>query len=232
LSNGRDGYQSLLHYFGEEYLNDNCEACDNCLHPKSQFEGTEAVVNVLETILAVKEKFKADHVANILAGKVTSAIKSYKHHKLEYFGIGEEKDEKFWNMVIRPRYSEMYISLCRSTSGQGWGPPAAIRVEGDAARGNEIFGNEIGRPRLFFPTEPVNGGGDWIIVRPEHWIFADSNVKKGDRIPGLIGWEYHGAPANIPGLEVVAEGTAWQGGEIPQRLAQRYGHHDGHHEPA
>jgi ATP-dependent DNA helicase RecQ len=91
----------LLHYFGEEYLNENCEACDNCLHPKSQFEGNEAVVSILETILAVKEKFKADHVANILSGKVTAAIKSYKHHKLDYFGIGEDKDEKFWNMVIR-----------------------------------------------------------------------------------------------------------------------------------
>ena len=91
----------LLHYFGEEYLKENCEACDNCLHPKSQFEGSEAVVNVLETILAVKEKFKADHIANILSGKVTAAIKSYRHHKLEFFGIGEDKDEKFWNMVIR-----------------------------------------------------------------------------------------------------------------------------------
>jgi ATP-dependent DNA helicase RecQ len=91
----------LLHYFGEEYPKDNCEACDNCLHPKAQFEGSDAVVNVLETILAVKEKFKADHIANILAGKVTSAIKSYKHHKLEFFGLGEDKDEKFWNMVIR-----------------------------------------------------------------------------------------------------------------------------------
>ncbi|MBK7131783.1 MAG: DNA helicase RecQ [Bacteroidales bacterium] len=91
----------LLHYFGEEYHKENCEACDNCLHPKSQFEGNEAVVSVLETILAVKEKFKADHIANILSGKVTSAIKSYKHHKIEFFGIGEDKDEKFWNMVIR-----------------------------------------------------------------------------------------------------------------------------------
>ncbi len=91
----------LLHYFGEEYLKENCEACDNCLHPKSQFEGNEAVVSVLETILAVKEKFKADHISNILSGKITSAIKSYKHHKIEYFGIGEDKDEKFWNMVIR-----------------------------------------------------------------------------------------------------------------------------------
>jgi ATP-dependent DNA helicase RecQ len=91
----------LLHYFGEEYQQYNCEACDNCLHPKTQFEGNDHVVSVLEAVLAVKEKFKADHIANILSGKVTSAIKSYKHHKLEIFGIGEEKDEKFWNMVVR-----------------------------------------------------------------------------------------------------------------------------------
>jgi len=91
----------LLHYFGEEYEKENCEACDNCLHPKSQFEGSESVVLVLETILAVKEKFKADHIAHILSGKVTSSIKSYKHNKLEFFGAGEDKDEKYWNMVIR-----------------------------------------------------------------------------------------------------------------------------------
>jgi ATP-dependent DNA helicase RecQ len=93
--------KTLLHYFGEEYEKDNCEACDNCLHPKAQFEGSDSVVLVLETILAVKEKFKADHISHILSGKVTSSIKSYKHNKLEYFGAGEEKDEKYWNMVIR-----------------------------------------------------------------------------------------------------------------------------------
>jgi ATP-dependent DNA helicase RecQ len=91
----------LLHYFGEEYLQENCEACDNCLHPKTQFEGNDYVVSVLEAVLAVKEKFKADHIANILSGKITSAIKSYNHHKLEIFGTGDEKDEKFWNMVVR-----------------------------------------------------------------------------------------------------------------------------------
>lgn len=65
--------------------------------------------------------------------------------------------------------------------------------------------------------DPVNGGGDWIIAKPDHWMFAGTGVKKGDRIPGLIGWEYHGQPADIPGLEVVAAGTAWQGGENPQQ---------------
>ena len=93
--------KTLLHYFGEEYPAENCEACDNCLHPKTQFEGSEYVMSVLEAVIAVKERFKADHIANILAGKATSAIKSYKHHKLEIFGSGDEKDERFWNMVIR-----------------------------------------------------------------------------------------------------------------------------------
>ncbi len=66
-------------------------------------------------------------------------------------------------------------------------------------------------------VEPVNGGGDWICTKPEHWIFAGTGMKKGDRIPGLIGWEYHGQPADIPGLEVVGAGTAWVGGVRPQQ---------------
>jgi hypothetical protein len=70
--------------------------------------------------------------------------------------------------------------------------------------------------------EPVNGGGDWIVVKPEHWIFAGTGMKKGDRIPGLIGWEYHGDPPDIPGLEVVAGGTAWQGGVRPQKWTATY----------
>ena len=66
-------------------------------------------------------------------------------------------------------------------------------------------------------VQPVNGGGDWICVKPEHWIFEGTGMKKGDSIPGLIGWEYHGQPAEIPGLEVVGAGTAWVGGTVPQQ---------------
>jgi hypothetical protein len=66
-------------------------------------------------------------------------------------------------------------------------------------------------------VEPVNGGGDWIVTEPNHWLFEGTGVQAGDRIPGLIGWEYHGDPADIPGLEVVGAGTAWVGGETPQR---------------
>jgi hypothetical protein len=64
---------------------------------------------------------------------------------------------------------------------------------------------------------PVNGGGDWIVIKPEHWIFQGTGIKKGDSIPGLIGWEYHGDAAAIEGLEIVAEGFAWQGGDNPSK---------------
>ncbi len=91
----------LLHYFGEQHEEDNCESCDNCLNPKTLIEGKEFMIQGLEAILAVKEKFKADHIANILAGNLTSAIKSYRHHSIEIFGTGREKDVRFWNSVFR-----------------------------------------------------------------------------------------------------------------------------------
>jgi hypothetical protein len=66
-------------------------------------------------------------------------------------------------------------------------------------------------------VEPVNGGGDWVCAKAEHWIFAGTGMKRGDSIPGLVGWEYHGDPPTIEGLEVVGAGTAFQGGTRPQQ---------------
>lgn len=93
--------KTLLNYFGEEYDEENCNSCDNCLHPKTQFEGKEELQMVLETVLAVNQKFKADHIVNILLGNVTAAVKSYKHNQLDTFGEGAEKDSRFWNSIIR-----------------------------------------------------------------------------------------------------------------------------------
>ncbi|MDA3952247.1 MAG: DNA helicase RecQ [Bacteroidales bacterium] len=91
----------LLHYFGEEYHIDDCENCDNCNHPKEQFEGQDDVVLALNAILAVKEKFKSDHVANVISGVKNTSIKAYKHHELGLFGDGSKEDPKYWNAVIR-----------------------------------------------------------------------------------------------------------------------------------
>lgn len=62
---------------------------------------------------------------------------------------------------------------------------------------------------------PFNGGGDWVCTKPKHWIFEGTGMKAGEAIPGLVGWEHHGAPAKLPGLEVVGEGTCWRGGVAP-----------------
>jgi ATP-dependent DNA helicase RecQ len=94
-------HRQLLHYFGEESTKENCGACDNCLHPKEKFEGKDFVKIALEAVLEVKQLFKAKHIINILVGKNTATIKSFKHNKLKAFGRGMEYDEKFWNAVFR-----------------------------------------------------------------------------------------------------------------------------------
>ncbi len=99
----------LLNYFGE-IMEETCGNCDNCLNPKEEFEGMEYIVKALNTILEVKEKFKADHVAAILAGKATSAVKAYSHHKLTVFGSGNDKDIKFWNGVLRQALIAHFIT--------------------------------------------------------------------------------------------------------------------------
>ncbi len=91
----------LLNYFGEDYPQDNCCNCDNCLHPKKLFEGKEYLALVLELVDSMKENFKVDHLANILTGETNSIIKSYKHHLSEFFGMGKDKGVKFWIAIIR-----------------------------------------------------------------------------------------------------------------------------------
>ena len=91
----------LLHYFGETYEPDNCCTCDNCVEPKEQFDGQESIIALLEAVYELKEKFKADHIVNVIMGKTNHAIKIYKHDELPIFGIGEEHDDKYWNAVVR-----------------------------------------------------------------------------------------------------------------------------------
>jgi ATP-dependent DNA helicase RecQ len=91
----------LLHYFGEKYNKENCGSCDNCLHPKVQFEAKEEVQMLLETVEAIKEKHNAEHTVNVLIGKSENEVKKYGHDKLEVFGDGAEKEPKFWMSVLR-----------------------------------------------------------------------------------------------------------------------------------
>ncbi len=100
----------LLHYFGEEYKQDNCCSCDNCMKPKKTIEGQELLILILETIIAVREKFKAEHIVDILKGNSTSDIKSYQHDELENFEAASDEDEKLLHAIIRQAMIAGYIS--------------------------------------------------------------------------------------------------------------------------
>lgn len=93
--------KTLLHYFGEEYTEDNCGNCDNCLNPKKRVEAKDELCAVIETVIALKEKFKADYIINVLLGKETNEIKSYGHENEEVFGSLQGSDDRFIGAVIR-----------------------------------------------------------------------------------------------------------------------------------
>jgi ATP-dependent DNA helicase RecQ len=117
----------LLHYFGEKHETENCGNCDNCLHPKKEFQGEEYVVKALNLVKEVKERFKVDHLVNILIGAQNSAIKSYKHDELEMYGCGDDKDQHFWNMVFRRALINSFIEKDIEQYGV-----IKIRPEGEA----------------------------------------------------------------------------------------------------
>lgn len=100
----------LLHYFGEEYLQDNCENCDNCIKPKKQVEAKTQLNKVLEVIIAIKEHFREDYVKDILMGKPTDEVCAHHHDELEVFGIGDDESERTWNAVIRQAVIAGYIA--------------------------------------------------------------------------------------------------------------------------
>ncbi|KAA6338597.1 ATP-dependent DNA helicase RecQ [termite gut metagenome] len=102
--------KSLLHYFGEEYLEENCGNCDNCLNPKKQVEAQDSLCAVIETLIAVKENFKADYIIDILQGRETEEVKAHLHEDLEVFGSGMGEEDRIWNAVIRQALIAGYLS--------------------------------------------------------------------------------------------------------------------------
>jgi ATP-dependent DNA helicase RecQ len=92
----------ILHYFGEGFDEKLCnDMCDNCRHPRERFEGSEFVLQLLQVVETLQEQQKSKHVCAFLSGGVTAEIKSYRHDKMPLFGVGKERDEHFWNAVIR-----------------------------------------------------------------------------------------------------------------------------------
>ena len=101
--------KSLLHYFGEEYMPENCGSCDNCLNPKKKVEAKDELCAVIETVAALKEKFKADHIVDVMRGKRTADVRNLGHDELEQFGCTEKSDQKFLSAVIRQAVIAGYL---------------------------------------------------------------------------------------------------------------------------
>ncbi len=101
--------KQLLHYFGEEYKENNCGSCDNCVHPRERFDGTESVKMVLEAVKQTNERFNLSHLVNVIRGKEDEYVKSYGHFDLAIFGKGDQQDEDFWKSVIRQALIYQYL---------------------------------------------------------------------------------------------------------------------------
>ncbi len=132
--------KTLLHYFGEEYPEDNCCNCDNCTHPKPQMEGMEQLRTMLMALESIGEKFKADYLVSVLLGRNNALIKSYGHHKNPYFGKGSDQNDRFWNAVIRQalilglvdKSIENYGLLSINEAGRRFiGEPYSVKIVAD-----------------------------------------------------------------------------------------------------
>lgn len=101
----------LLHYFGEEYKNENCGNCDNCKNPKEKLEVKDSIKITLDAISELDERFGIDYVVNVILGRANPQIQTFRHDKLKSFGAGliMEMDANFWNSLIRQMMLEGMI---------------------------------------------------------------------------------------------------------------------------
>lgn len=102
--------RTLLHYFGETYTEENCGNCDNCVNLKKKVEAKEELLATLETIVALKEKFKAEYIIDVMLGKATNDIRSYHHDELDIFGCEQGTEKRFLNAVLRQAVLAGYLS--------------------------------------------------------------------------------------------------------------------------
>jgi len=101
--------RQLLHYFGEEFKADNCGMCDNCVHPRERFDGTEYVKLAIKAVKQTNERFGLNHLVHVIRGVEDEYVKSYGHFDLEVYGKGAEEDTDFWKSVIRQTLIYQYL---------------------------------------------------------------------------------------------------------------------------
>lgn len=125
--------QAILACFGET-LHEPCRHCDNCLHPPSTFDATEAAQKVLSAIYRTGERFGALQLIAVLKGKMTEAVERHALHHLSVFGIGKDRTDIWWRMVIRQLIARGAIGITNEHGGLGLRRDAARPIlRGDIA---------------------------------------------------------------------------------------------------
>ena len=176
--------KSLLHYFGEEYNQNNCDNCDNCIHPKKEVEAKDELLAVIETIATLKERFKAEHIIKVLLGQNTNDIKSYKQDELDVFGCIQNKDEKYINAVIRQAIIAGYLE--RDIENYG-----ILKI---TANGNKFLDNpysfKIVEDNVFEDEdEALHRGGVASAIDPELYAILNDlrkNIAKKLNLPPYV----------------------------------------------
>jgi ATP-dependent DNA helicase RecQ len=83
--------------------------CDNCVHPRERFDGTDAVTLVLQTVKQTNERFGLNHLVNVIRGVEDEYVKSYGHFDLNVYGKGGNEDADYWKSVIRQTLIYQYL---------------------------------------------------------------------------------------------------------------------------
>lgn len=178
----------ILHYFGEQFDEAECNCmCDNCKYPRERSEGKEYVKLMLDAVTELQEQQKAKHLCAFIAGNVTADIKSYRHDQLPLFGKGSERDEHFWNAVIRQSLVGGFISKDIETYGT-----IKLTEKGIAFRDNPVSFMLI-KERIFTGTDGEDAdivttgkGGAFDDVLYTQLLDLRKSISKTKNIPPFV----------------------------------------------
>ena len=220
----------LLHYFGETYEPENCGACDNCLHPKEKIEAKDEMVVALNAILEVNQKYKMEHITNILIGNNNAAVKSFKHDELSIFGKGKKHDTRFWHAIYRQamiaglisKDIENYGLLKMADKGQEFleNPVSFMMVknhdyEADVAEASNAPAGGSGDPQLFAMLKDLRKKVAKQKELPPFVIFQDPSLSD-------MSIQYPITIQELQNIQGVGQGKAVRYGKDFVELVKRY----------
>ena len=189
---------NILKYFGEDYNEPYCGNCDNCLHPKPREEAKEEMSLALETIVAMKQAFKAKDIVDVLMGRRNTNTKTYHLDELDQFGAGTDRNDLFWKAVLRQaqfegllqKEVEQYGVLKLTPAGNKYlkkpysvmvacdhDYSAAAEEEDEELAAAASAGSAAGDEALYVQLKSLRRSIAARAKLPAHVIFEDSSLK-------------------------------------------------------